>query len=123
MKDYEGNEIVENVEVEYLKENLKIKDSINIILTKTMKNNLINIKADTVYIDFTYRIVPPGLKNYKFLVIIGFDKSNNQLILYMLALIKHENVENFSKIINLLKLKSDFYPNFRFSRSTNKIYY
>ena len=106
-----------------MKENLKIKDSINIILTKTMKNNLINIKADTVYIDFTYRIVPPGLKNYKFLVIIGFYKSNNKLILYMLALIKHENVENFSKIINLLKLKSDFYPNFRFSRSTNKIYY
>ena len=37
-----------------MKDNLKIKEDIYIILTKNMKNNLINIKADTVYIDCTY---------------------------------------------------------------------
>ena len=80
MKDYDGNKIVEKIECEYLKKNIKVKDDIYIILTKNMENNLINIKTDIVYIDCTYKIVPRGLKNYKFLVIIGYDSGNKQLI-------------------------------------------
>ena len=50
MKDYEGNPIIEKLECEYLKNNIKIKDEIYIILIKNLKNNLININAETVYI-------------------------------------------------------------------------
>ena len=80
MKDYEGNPIIEKLECEYLKNNIKIKDEIYIILIKNLKNNLININAETVYIVCTYKIIPRSLKNYKFLVIIGFNKGNNQLL-------------------------------------------
>ena len=80
IKDYDGHEIVEKIECEYLNNNLKVMDDIYIILTKIMEKNLINIKTDTVYIDCTYKIVPRGLKNYKLLVIIGFDNGSNQLI-------------------------------------------
>ena len=78
MKDYDGNTIVEKLDCEYLKNNVKKNDEIYIILTKNMENNLMNVKAETIYIDCTYIIVPRSLKNYKFLVIIGFNKSSNQ---------------------------------------------
>ena len=39
-----------------------------------------NIKEETIYINCTYKIVPRILKNFKFLVIIGFNKSCNQLL-------------------------------------------
>ena len=65
---------------------------------------------DTIFIDCTYKIVPPGLKKYKFSVIIDYNNKNNKLILYLYALILHENVENFKKIFGHLKLKYNFEP-------------
>ena len=62
-----------------------------------MENNLNKGCVDTIFIDCTYKIVPPGLKNYKFLVIIGYNHIENKLILYLYALIRHENTENFKK--------------------------
>ena len=97
---YDGEKIIEQIECEYLRNNLKVRDIIYIIITKNMKNNLLNYKIDTIYIDCTYKIVPPGFKNYKFLVIIGFDKGRNKLLLYLYSLIRHENTENFTKILN-----------------------
>ena len=32
--------------------------------------------------------------------------------MYLFALIRHENVENFSKVLNYLKLKYDFNPKY-----------
>ena len=52
------------------------------------------------------------MKQYKFFVILGFDINNNKLILYLFALIKHENKENFEAIFNYLKLKYEFIPKY-----------
>ena len=57
MKDYDGNPMVEKLDCEYLKNNVKINDEIYIILTKNMENNLMNVKVETIYIDCTYKIV------------------------------------------------------------------
>ena len=101
MKDYDGNPIVEKLDCEYLKNNVKINDEIYIILTKNMENNLMNVKGETIYIDCTYKIVPRSLKNYKFLVIIGFNKSSDQLL--------NQKIENkyyyfklLTKILNII---------------------
>ena len=77
-----------------------------------MENNLNKGCVDTIFIDCTYKIVPPGLKNYKFLVIIGYNHIENKLILYLYALIRHENTENFKKIFNYLKIKYNFEPKY-----------
>ena len=69
-------------------------------MTNHMKNNIYNEKCNTIFVDCTYKIIPPGLKKYKFFVIIGFDNLNNKLILYLFALIRHENKQNFQKIFN-----------------------
>ena len=44
-----------------------------------------------VFTDCTYKIVLPQLKNYKFLVILNYKKNSNKLLLYLYALINHEN--------------------------------
>ena len=77
-----------------------------------MKNILINIKPDQIFIDCTYKVLTSGLKQYKFFVILGFDINNNKLILYLFALIRHENKENFEAIFNYLKLKYEFIPKY-----------
>ena len=107
--DYEVNQIVESLTSEYLKNNIIIKDDIYIILTNNMKKNLNEVKADNIFIDCTYKIIPPGLKNYKFLVVIGYN-NNNKLVLYLFALIRHENIQNFESVFNYLKIKFNFRP-------------
>ena len=108
LKDNNGNNIVETITCEYYKDNLKVKDKVYMIITQNMKNNLLNINADTIFVDCTYKIIPPGLKNYKFLVIIGYNNINNKLLLYLFALIRHENIQNFETIFNHLKIKFNF---------------
>ena len=108
--DYEGNQIVESITSEYLKNNIIIKDDIYILLTNNMKKNLNEVKADNIFIDCTYKIISPGLKNYKFLVVIGYYDNNNKLVLYLFALIRHENIQNFESIFNYLKIKFNFRP-------------
>ena len=80
----------------YKRNNFKNIDKIYMILTNNMKYNLINIKPNQIFIDCSYKLILPGLKNYKFFVIKGFDNINNKLILYLFALIRHENKENFT---------------------------
>ncbi len=77
-----------------------------------MENNLSNIKCDIIFVDCTHKIVPPGLRNYKFLVILGFVNSKNKLILYLYSLINHENKENFVSVFVYLKIKYDFAPKY-----------
>ena len=73
-----------------------------------MKKNLVNNKIETVFLDCTYKIIPPRIKGYKFLVIIGYENINDKLY----ALIPHENKENFEKVFNYLKIKYDFEPKY-----------
>ena len=75
-----------------------------------MKKNLIENKPETIFIYTTYKIIPPGLKNYKFFVILGYDKLKNKLILYLFSLIKSENNETFEA--NYIKLKYEFNPKY-----------
>ena len=112
LTDFEGNKIVEILECEYIKNNIKKKDITYLILTKNMEKNLNKGGAETIFIDCTYKIVPPGLKNYKFLVIIGYNHIENKLVLYLYALIRHENIENFKKIFNYLRIKYNFEPKY-----------
>ena len=44
---------------------------IYLILTNSMKSNSINI--NTIFMDCIYKIVTPGLKGYKFLIIVGYN--------------------------------------------------
>ena len=44
-----------------------------------MKKNLSEIKCDAIFIDWTYKIIPPRFKKYKFFVILGFDDRENRL--------------------------------------------
>ena len=79
---------------EYIRDNIKNKEEIYLIITKNMENNLINKKSGNIFIDCTYKIIHPNLKKYKFFVILGYDKDINKLILYSYALIRNENKEN-----------------------------
>ena len=112
LKDYDNNNIVEELTVEFMRNNLKKNDKIYLIITNNMRKNLINIKPQQIFIDCTYKVIPPGLKKYKFFVIIGFDNNNNKLILYLFALIRHENIENFETIFKYLKIKYEFIPKY-----------
>ena len=55
-----------------------------------MRNNLVNINYDIIFLDCTYKIILPRLKRYKFLVILSFDESKNKFILYLYYLINPE---------------------------------
>jgi len=66
LKDYNNNNIVEELSVEYTRNNLKHTDKIYLIITNNMKNNLVNIKPEHIFVDCTCKIIPPGLKQYKF---------------------------------------------------------
>lgn len=89
-----------------------MKDIIYLIITKNMEKNLNKGCVDTTFIDCIYKIVLPGLKNYKFLLILGYNNSTNKLLFYLYALIRNENIENFKKIFNYLKIKYNFEPKY-----------
>ena len=73
LTDYNNQKIVEKINCKYMKNNLIKEDAIYLILTKNIKDNLNNETVDTIFIDCTYKIIPPGLRGYKFLVIVGYD--------------------------------------------------
>ena len=112
LKDYNNNNIVETLTCKYYRNNIINEDLIYIILTENIKRNLSNFKPDTIFIDCTYKIIPPGLKGYKFLVIVGYSDTEDKLKLYLYSLIRHENKENFETIFNYLKIKYDFKPTY-----------
>lgn len=62
--------------------------------------------------DCTYKIVPPGIKGYKFLVIVSYASLKDKLNLILFALMLHENKENIEAVFNFLKIKFDFNPNY-----------
>ena len=93
-----------------MKNNLLKEDIIYLLLTKNIKDNLNNETVDTIFIDCTYKIIPPGLRGYKFLVIVGYDNIKDKLNLYLFGLIKHENKENFESVLNYLKINYNFSP-------------
>ena len=112
LTDYNNKNIVEEYTVEYYKNNIKNTDNIYLILTDNIKYNLQNIKAKHIFLDCTYKIIPPALKRYKFFVILGYDENKNKLILYLFSLIRHENKETFETIFKILKIKYEFNPIF-----------
>ena len=99
---------METLTCKYFRNKIINEDLIYIILTENIKKNLSNFKPDTVFIDCTYKIIPPGLKGYKFLVIVGYSDTEDKFKLYLYSLIRHENKENFEIIFNYLKKKIRF---------------
>ena len=97
LTDYNNRNIVEEYTVEYYKNNIKNTDNIYLILTDNIKHNLQNIKPNHIFLDCTYKIIPPALKNYKFFVILGYDSNMNKLKFYLFSLIRHENIETFEQ--------------------------
>lgn len=95
LKDYNNDSLIEDLKCEYFKDSIRRTYINYLIITKNMRTK----KCDTIFIDCTYKIIPPGLKKYKFFVILGFDDWNNKLILYLYALINHENKQNFFNYI------------------------
>ena len=110
LTDYNNQKIVEKINCKYMKNNLIKEDAIYLILTKNIKYNLNNETVDSIFIDCTYKIIPRGLRGYKFLVIVGYDNVKDKLNLYLFALIKHENKENFECVLNYLKINYNFSP-------------
>ena len=110
LTDYNNGKIVQKLTCKYMKNNLIKEDLIYLILTKNIKDNLNNEIVNSIFIDCTYKIIPPGLRDYKFLVIVGYDNIKDKLNLYLFALIKHENKETFECILNYLKINFNFNP-------------
>ena len=79
LTEYNNQKIVEKINCKYMKNNLFKEDIIYLILTKNIKDNLNNGTVDTIFIDCIYKIIPPGLRGYKFLVIVGYDSIKDKL--------------------------------------------
>ena len=91
LTDYNNGKIVQKLTCKYMKNNLIKEDLIYLILTKNIKDNLNNEIVDSIFIDCTYKIIPPGLRDYKFLVIVGYDNIKDKLNLYLFSFLKFKN--------------------------------
>ena len=60
--------------------------------------------------DCTYYAIPVNNNNFKLLLILAFNKNENKTKLCSISLIKNENIETFSKILEYLKLQIQFAP-------------
>ena len=86
-------------------------ESVIIITTKKMRDNVNNKFINNYFIDVTYKILPKNRKSYKLLTISGFDEKKNLTIILFLILIIHEDYKSFYLIFKYLNLNFNFNPN------------
>ena len=88
LKDYNNESIIEEIKSEYMKDNIKQVDKLYLIITKNMKNNLSNIKCDTIFVDCTYKCIPKTIENSNFpLLLIRYNRKHNIFELLIASLI------------------------------------
>ena len=73
------------------------------IITEPMRINIIKKSIKQTFIDVSFKCVPPGLSNYKILVLSGFDLEEKKSKLLSLALIPNQKETTIIKFVNIMK--------------------
>ena len=68
-----------------------------------MENNLKDRNNKQYFMDFTYYSIPINNSDYKLLLLIGFNIKEKLSKLCMISIIRNENIETFSTILEYLK--------------------
>ena len=60
------------------------------IITENMRKKLMKKSIKQSFIDVSFRCVPPGMSNYKILILSGFDLEDNKAKLLAITLIPNQ---------------------------------
>ena len=75
-----------------------------------MTSNLKDRNIKQYFMDVTYYAIPSNNSDYKLLILIGFNVEEKLSKLCMISIIRNENIETFSTILEYLKINFGFYP-------------
>lgn len=75
-----------------------------------MRINIIKKSIKQAFIDVSFKCVPPGLSNYKILVLSGFDLEEKKSKLLSLALIPNQKETTINKFLSIMKNTYLFNP-------------
>lgn len=86
----EDENIVTNIKVKFTYKNILYIKDIYIIMNKNMKFYINNKDITQHFIDCTYYCIPPGFKDMKMLVLLGFDNSKKKLALTIIKILENK---------------------------------
>ena len=79
-------------------------------MSQEMEININKKENIQYFFDVTYYATPPGIHNYKLLIILTFNRELFKTIFINLTLIQNENKETFVIIFSYLKNKYNWIP-------------
>ena len=125
MKDYNNNNIVTGLKVEF-KRNMKVYIKVlYIFMTENMIKN-IKLEGNTQYIsDTTYYCIQPQYKTLKIWILLAYNKNINKTMICNISLIKNENFETLKCILIHLKGNYNLIPNLMiidFNKTAYKVF-
>ena len=77
-----------------------------------MRINIMKKTIKQAFIDISFKCVPPGLSNYKILVLCGFEFEDKKSKLLSLALIPNQKEATINKFLSIMKNTYLFNPLF-----------
>ena len=102
---YNDEKIVNCINIEFERKNIKYHNNSNILIASFMKTNFNNDNIIQLFSDVTYYVTPTVTKKYKIFTILGFDIKEVKTKLCFIALIQNESYEIFGSIFLYLKDK------------------
>ena len=109
---YNDEKIVNCINIEFERKNIKYHKNSNILIASFMKTNFNNDNIIQLFSDVTYYVTPTFIKKNKIFTILGFDIKEVKTKLWCIALIQNENYETFGSIFLYLKDKYQFTPKY-----------
>ena len=80
------------------------------IITEKMRRDIMKNSIKQAFIDVSFKCVPPGLTNYKILILSGFDLEDKKAKLLSLALIPNQKEATITKFLTIMKNTYMFNP-------------
>ena len=80
------------------------------IITEKMRVDIMKSSIKQAFIDISFKCVPPGMSNYKILVLSGFDMEEKKAKLLALALIPNQKEATITKFLTIMKNTYLFNP-------------
>ena len=102
--------VVNELEVTFKRKNKIFTNSIYVIMSETMEENIKRNNNIQYFLDVTYYATPPTNKKYKLLVILAFNRDLFKSVLCNLSIIEKENKETFYTILKYLSNKYNWKP-------------
>ena len=99
-----------NIPYKIIKSNETKNYTLFYIITEKMRGDIMKNSIKQAFIDVSFKCVPPGLTNYKILILSGFDLEDKKAKLLSLALIPNQKEATITKFLTIMKNTYMFNP-------------